>query len=89
MKIKLDESPGRRGAEIFRIAGHDVEIVASERLSGATDRDLIEVCRREDRCLVTLDLDFSNPLVFRPSDSIKKETGADVILSLAPYPCWS
>ena len=68
MKIKLDENLGRRGAEIFRTAGHDVETVASERLSGATDRELIDVCRREGRCLVTLNLDFSNPLVFRPSD---------------------
>ncbi|WP_295443347.1 DUF5615 family PIN-like protein [uncultured Thiodictyon sp.] len=61
MKIKLDENLGQRGAEIFRTAGHDVETVASERLSGATDRELIGICRREDRCLVTLDLDFSNP----------------------------
>ena len=68
MKTKLDENLGRRGAEIFRNAGHNVETVASERLSGATDRELIDVCRREGRCLVTLDLDFSNPLVFRPSD---------------------
>jgi predicted nuclease of predicted toxin-antitoxin system len=68
MKIKLDENLGRRAAEIFLNAGHDVETVASERLSGATDRELIEICRREGRCLVTLDLDFSNPLVFTPSD---------------------
>jgi predicted nuclease of predicted toxin-antitoxin system len=64
MKMKLDENLGRRGAEIFRTAGHDVATVASQRLSGATDRELIDVCRREGRCLVTLDLDFSNPLVF-------------------------
>jgi len=35
-------------------------------LSGASDHDLIDACRREGRCLVTLDLDFSNPLVFKP-----------------------
>jgi hypothetical protein len=46
MKIKLDEHLGQRGAEIFRSAGHDVETVASEGLSGATDRALIDVCRR-------------------------------------------
>lgn len=27
-----------------------------------------DVCRRENRCLVTLDLDFSNPLRFHPAD---------------------
>lgn len=68
MKIKLDENLGQRGADIFRNAGHDVETVASEGLCGATDRALIDACRREGRGLVTLDLDFSNPLVFRPAD---------------------
>jgi hypothetical protein len=28
---------------------------------------MIEVCRTEGRCLVTLDLDFSNPLRFKPN----------------------
>ena len=29
---------------------------------------MIEVCRVEQRCLVTLDLDFSNPLQYNPSE---------------------
>ncbi len=40
--------------------------VAEEDLCAATDPTLIEVCRAEGRCLVTLDLDFANPLRFRP-----------------------
>jgi hypothetical protein len=66
MKIKLDENLGNRGARLFKAAGHEVETVAQEGLSGASDRVLIQACASEDRCLVTLDLDFANPLVFKP-----------------------
>jgi predicted nuclease of predicted toxin-antitoxin system len=47
-------------------AGHDVATVAEQGLSGAEDPRVIEVCGAERRCLVTLDLDFSNPFVFPP-----------------------
>jgi predicted nuclease of predicted toxin-antitoxin system len=57
-----------RGAALFRRAGHDVATVPEQHLAGAGDRELIDVCRREGRCLVTLDLDFSNPLVFKPGE---------------------
>lgn len=67
MRIKLDENLGIRGAVLFRRAGHDVETVPEEALSGASDQKLIEVCRSEKRCLVTLDLDFSNPMLFKPA----------------------
>jgi hypothetical protein len=36
-------------------------------LGGATDDELIEKCRGERRGLVSLDLDFANPLRFQPS----------------------
>jgi predicted nuclease of predicted toxin-antitoxin system len=68
MRLKLDENLGRRTAEIFVRYGHDVSTVLEQRLTSATDRALIEICRRERRCLVTLDLDFGNPLLFHPAE---------------------
>ena len=67
MKFKLDENIGRRGREILASAGHDVATVVEEALTGAEDSELIEMCRLEHRCLVTMDLDFANPLAFAPS----------------------
>ena len=67
MRFKLDENLGRRGTELLHQAGHDVATVWEQRLCGATDAELIAACSAEKRGLVTLDLDFGNPLLFRPS----------------------
>ncbi|MDP8243489.1 MAG: DUF5615 family PIN-like protein [Candidatus Hinthialibacter antarcticus] len=83
MKIKLDENLGRAVALLFRESGYDVETVRQEGLSGATDQQLIQVCQAEKRCLVTLDLDFSNPLVFNPSDY-----SGIVVLRVPPNPAY-
>lgn len=67
MKLKLDENLSHAAADLFRRAGHDIETVRGQRLSGYPDEEVLAACQREQRGLVTLDLDFSNPLVFRPS----------------------
>ena len=66
MKFKLDVNIGLRGLRILTDAGHDVATVHGQSLDGAEDRELIEVCKEEQRALVTLDLDFANPLLFEP-----------------------
>jgi hypothetical protein len=67
MKFKLDENIGDRGQELFRQAGFDVATIVEQQLTSAPDTEVIAVCQRERKCLVTLDLDFSNPLTFQPS----------------------
>lgn len=66
MKLKLDENFGGRVEQLLRASGHDVATVFDERLVGAQDAALIAACQAEGRCLVTLDLDFANPLLFDP-----------------------
>jgi len=67
LKLKLDENLGKRLAELFQAAGYDTATVPGQRMSGAADSDLIKRCHDEGRAIVTLDLDFGNPLLFRPS----------------------
>ena len=66
MRFKLDENLGRRCQGLFRDTGHDAQTVVQESLSGATDRQIYDACRRERRCLVTLDLDFADVTRFVP-----------------------
>ena len=68
MKAKLDENLGSRGAEVLETAGWDVVTASDQGLNGADDATLASVCRREGRCIVTLDLDFANPLLYPPDD---------------------
>ncbi len=66
MKFKLDENFGTRTQQIFQTSGFNVLTVRDQRLQGCSDQQLYEVCCSEKRCLVTLDLDFSDVLRFPP-----------------------
>jgi predicted nuclease of predicted toxin-antitoxin system len=67
LKFKLDENLDPRCAQLFAGAGHDCSTVSKQGLAGSTDSALIMHCRAEGRALITLDLDFANPLLFKPS----------------------
>jgi len=68
MRFKLDENLGNRGAELLRQAGHQVSTVFEQQLSGASDPTVASVCAREGHCLITMDRDFTNPLMFPPQN---------------------
>lgn len=69
MRLKLDENLGRSVGERCVAAGHDVTTVVGQGLAGCADARLLAVCGQEGRVLVTLDLDFANPLRFDPASS--------------------
>ena len=66
MKIKIDENLPIDVVDILVAAGHDTESVYSEGLEGIPDRQLITICKKEHRTLITLDYDFSNILIYPP-----------------------
>jgi predicted nuclease of predicted toxin-antitoxin system len=67
VKFKLDENLSPTIRTLFESAGHDAHSVVQQNLGGASDERVIDVCRREGRVLITLDLDFSNILSYPPS----------------------
>jgi predicted nuclease of predicted toxin-antitoxin system len=71
VKLKLDENLGHSSVKQLRDAGHDVSTVHEQSLCSATDRALYNACVQEARCLVILDLDFSNPMNFPPAESAR------------------
>ena len=69
MKAKLDENLDVRLASILAEHGVDAVTVYSERLSGAPDENVFAASLGEERTLITLDLDFANPLRFPPAEA--------------------
>ena len=66
MKVKLDENVSSLLAEPMRALGHDVDTVVEEHLTGADDDAVWGAAQREQRLLVTSDLDFSDVRKFAP-----------------------
>ena len=66
MRFKVDENLHEEIAAALRAEGHDAETVYEEGLRGHSDRDIGRVCQREQRAIVTLDLDFGNIREYPP-----------------------
>ncbi len=64
MKFKLDENLGAGLALPLARDGHDVSSVLLQRMGGHPDGSVFEACRREGRALITLDLDFNDPITY-------------------------
>lgn len=66
MKAKLDENLPLQIASRLRSFGHDVHTMPDEGLSGCNDAVLWHAAQREQRLLITQDLDFSDARRFAP-----------------------
>lgn len=66
LKFKLDENLSCSLKNSLISEGFDVTTVDEESLGGTTDQNLAEVCKKEQRCLVTADRDFAKILDFPP-----------------------
>jgi predicted nuclease of predicted toxin-antitoxin system len=66
VKFKLDENLPFDLKRVFPGANHDVMTVAEENISGCENQALYDICQREHRILISLDLDFAHPFRFPP-----------------------
>ena len=84
MKLKLDENVGVRVVTRLRLAGHDVATISGQGLNSAPDTQVIDVCRQEERALVTADRGFGNRLRYNPADY-----AGIVVIRLPPRPTFT
>ena len=68
MKLKIDENMPASAAGLLRKRGYDVHTVFDEALNGGMDQTIAETCRREQRVLITLDMDFSDIRAYPPKN---------------------
>jgi predicted nuclease of predicted toxin-antitoxin system len=68
LKFKVDENLPTEAAELLAEAGHDAVTVKDQHMAGQPDANVAAVCRREERVVVTLDLDFADIRAYPPAD---------------------
>jgi predicted nuclease of predicted toxin-antitoxin system len=66
MRFKVDENLPPEASTFLVEQGHDAVTVWDQQLRGAKDPRLAEVCRSEQRVLVTFDVGFSDIRQYQP-----------------------
>lgn len=66
MKLKLDVNLGTRGADLLRQQGCNVVTAREQGMARVSDDELLAACTTEGRALISLDMDFANPLRHPP-----------------------
>jgi len=67
-QFKIDENLPVEIAALLVRAGYDTKTVNEQLLQGAADSRIIDVCKSENRILVTLDTDFSDIRTYPPEE---------------------
>ena len=66
MNFKVDENLPVEFVDVLSAAGYSSETVVQENLAGADDAVVARICQKENRILLTLDLDFSDIRSYPP-----------------------
>jgi predicted nuclease of predicted toxin-antitoxin system len=66
VKFKLDENLPASSAAILASAGHDVDTVTAEDLTGAADQDVVTAATAADRILISLDVGMGDIRAYPP-----------------------
>ena len=67
LRFNVDENLPVEVASLLADAGYDADTVPSEGLSGHPDPKIADICARERRAIITLDLDFSDIRAYPPA----------------------
>lgn len=68
MKFKIDENLPADVAKILEQSGYDAVTVLDQQLVGMGDLELVSLCCKEDRALITLDTDFADIRTYPPQE---------------------
>ena len=68
MRFKIDEHLPLEIKDLLAQHRHDPVTVPDEGMAGSIDPDVAQVCRKEARALLTLDLGFSDIRAYPPED---------------------